>query len=190
MSHKFLLNASFHLALIAIDKELARIEQEKGCSHCGGRLDLANYPRSPMGMPVAFREHYDERFSFCCADCRRRTTPASVRFFGRFWYPAPLLILISALTMGISEQRLVQIKLHFGIRVSASTWKRWRRWWRTSFIATSFWQYKKGLSPPVGAMSGPFPRKLLLLFTGLLEEKFYFLLKFLSPLTGMIFRAV
>lgn len=190
MSHKFLFNASVHSLLISIDKELAKVEQEKGCSNCGGRLDHADYPRSPMGVPVQFRGSYEERISFCCADCRRRTTPPSVRFFGRFWFPAPLLILISALTLGINERRLAQVRLHFGITVSESTWKRWRRWWRTSFMATPFWQHIKGLFPPILSTNGPLPRELFSLFTGTLEEKFYFLLKLLAPLTGGVLRAV
>ena len=36
MSHKFLFNASFHLLLTSIDEELAKVEQEKGCSHVSG----------------------------------------------------------------------------------------------------------------------------------------------------------
>ena len=79
--------------LIAIDREIAEATRKKGCD-CGGALHQSNYPRSPFGLSAEFRIAYEERFSFCCADCRKRTTPSSVRFFGRRWYPAPLLLLI------------------------------------------------------------------------------------------------
>ena len=54
MSHKFLLNASFHSLLNAIDQELAEQALKKGCSHCGGKLHQADYPRSPFGIPQPF----------------------------------------------------------------------------------------------------------------------------------------
>lgn len=40
----------------------------------------------------------------------------------------------------VNEHRLAQIKRHFGITVSESTWKRWRRWWRIAFNKTRFWK--------------------------------------------------
>lgn len=137
MSHKFLFKSTFHTLLIAIDRELAEDVRQQGC-HCGGRLHQANYPRSPFGLPAKFRHAYDERFSLCCDNCRKRTTPASVRFFGRRWYPAPLLLLISALMTSISDTRLEQVKRHFGISVSESTWKRWRRWFRNVLLKLIF----------------------------------------------------
>ena len=191
MSHRFLSDSSFHSILIAIDKELADAAQKKGCLHCGGVLHQAAYPRSPFGMPAAFRSFYEARLSFCCSNCRKRTTPPSVRFFGRRWFPAPLIIFISALMLGINERRLIQIKKHFGIVVSESTWKRWRAWWRTVFVTTPFWLQAKGLLPPVSEIiNGPFPRQLFSVFQGVLEEKIHLLLRFLSPLTGGILRAV
>jgi hypothetical protein len=189
MSHKFLFDANFHLLLNTIDQEIAKETQQKGCIHCGNKLHQANYPRSPVGIPSEFRCAYDERLSFCCDECRRRTTPQSVRFFGRRWFPAPLLILVSALMLGINERRLAQVKRHFGIAVSESTWKRWRRWWRESFMATQFWQQAKGLAP-TAIETRSFPRALLSVFPGVLEEKMRLLLRFLSPLTGGILRAV
>ena len=85
MSHKFIFRSTFHSLLIAIDREIAEATRKKGCD-CGGALHQSNYPRSPFGLSAEFRIAYEERFSFCCADCRKRTTPSSVRFFGRRWY--------------------------------------------------------------------------------------------------------
>lgn len=190
MSQNFLFSATFHLVLSKIDQEFAKQIEEQGCSCCGNKLHKANYPRSPVGLPSQFRHYYDERLSFCCDTCRKRTTPQSVRFFGRHWFPAPLLIMISALRLGINERRLAQVKRYFGIAVSESTWKRWRRWWRESFQSTLFWQQGKGLAPGAINTNKLFPRALLDLFHGILEEKLRLLLKFLSSLTGGDLRAV
>ena len=190
MSQNFLVNAPFHLLLTTIDQELADDTLKRGCPYCKGKLHRADYPRSPLGMPSAFRHLYDERLSFCCDTCRKRTTPESVRFFGRRWYPAPLFILISLLTLSINERRLAQVKKHFGFIASESTWKRWRRWWRGSFWASLFWQGAKGLVPPVLESHPSLPRTLLRVFKGTVEEKIGFLLRFLAPLTGGVLRAV
>ena len=189
MSHKFLLDASFHALLVQIDHELAAVPQHARCG-CNVPLDRSDYPRSPMGLPPDLRGHYGERISFCCRVCRKRVTPPSVRFFGRRWYPAPLFLIISILTLGISERRIAQMRRHFGITVSESTWKRWRRWWRTVFITTPFWQAAKGLTAIALTSSRRIlPRALLILYRGSLEEKMTRLLRFLSPLTGGNMRA-
>jgi hypothetical protein len=189
MYQNLLFNASFHLFLTQIDREFAEEVKQAGCPDCGGTLHLADYPRSPVGVPPPVREHYERRLSFCCSRCRTRVTPPSVRFFGRRWYPAPVFIFISALRLGISDRRLAQIKKHIGITANETTWKRWRRWWREFFWVTPFWQQAKGLLPPhPKIIQGCFPRVLLNIFNGPLEEKMRLLLKFLSPLTTRVFR--
>jgi hypothetical protein len=180
MSHKFIINASFHSFLNTIDQELANEMHTQGCCYCGGKLHQANYPRSPVGLPPPFREYYDERLSFCCDACRKRATPPSVRFFGRRWFPALLFILLSVLMLGINERRILQVKQHFGIVVSESTWKRWRKWWRKSFMETPLWQQVKSLIPTISFTHHCLPRALLSAFRGLLEEKMLFLLRFLA----------
>lgn len=188
MSHNFLSNASFHKLLIKIDGEIADKTRQTGCT-CGGPLHRADYPRSPFGLPEAYREYYQQRLSLCCGQCRKRLTPQSVRFFGRRWFPGPIVILISALKQGATERRCAQIRRHFGIVISQSTWSRWRRWWRIEFVATSFWQQDKALVP-IAYLSGPFPRTLLSVFLGRLEEQLVLLLRFLAPLTAGVLRAV
>ena len=190
MAYKFILSINFHLLLNKIDQESANQAQQQGCPYCGHALHQANYPRSPFGLLAAFRDHYDKRLSFCCDTCRKRTTPQSVRFFGRRWFPAPLFMLISALMLGPNERRCAQVKRHFGMVVSEATWKRWRRWWRESFMATKFWQQAKGLVTSGLGTSRPLPRALLDLFQGAPAKKMRLLLQFLAPLTGGILRAV
>jgi hypothetical protein len=188
MSHKFLFNSTFHTLLIAIDRELAEEVRQQGCS-CGGTLHRSNYPRSPLGLLSGFRVAYEERFSFCCNECRRRTTSPSVRYFGRRWYPAPLLLLISTLMISINDYRLTQIKRHFGFTVSESTWKRWRRWWRDTFVETTFWKKARAFIPePKKFMT--MARRMLTSFRGTIDNKILLLLKFISPITTSHLRAV
>jgi hypothetical protein len=189
MSHKFTLNSTFHSLLLAIDRELSELTRQGGCT-CGGRLHQSNYPRSPLGLPAEFRPIYDERLSFCCDDCRKRVTPPSVRFFGRRWYPAPLLLLLSALMISINDYRLRQIKRHFGITVSESTWKRWRRWWRDAFVETHFWKQARGEISQNNHRGSSMVRRMLNVFQGLIDKKIILLLKFLSPITAGALRAV
>lgn len=190
MSHKFLLKSSFHTLLNTIDHELAEHKRLQGCDFCGGVLHLAPYPRSPFGLPIQFREYYEERLSFCCSDCRRRTTPPSVRFFGRRWFPGPLLVLISALLGGINDQRLEKLKELFGVTVSESTWKRWRRWWRDVFTNTPFWTQNKGRFLFSDEALCFFPHTLLMTFQGGLIERIRHTLIFFSPMTAGALRAV
>ena len=191
MSQNFLFKSSFHEHLIAIDRELAGIFAKKCCRYCGGKLHQADFPRSPMGMPHSLRDYYNQRISFCCADCRRRTTPSSVRFFGRRWYGAPIFIFISIMISGISKRRLALIQKHFGIVVRESTWRRWRKWWRDSFVVTKFWQQAKGQLPPTNEITqGSSPRVIFSFYRGNIEEKMLLFLRFLSPLTINIFHVI
>lgn len=114
----------------------------------------------------------------------------SVRFFGRYWYVFTIYLLFNLMQLGISEKRLAQIKRHLEITVSESTWKRWRRWWRQVFVKEPFWQQAKGHLMPPPASWTSLTRDLLNRFEGMFVEKFIQLLKFLSPLTGGILRAV
>jgi len=190
MSHKFLHEAKFHLLLLKIDLEMASACEQIGCQHCGGQLYLGTYPRSPHGVPELFRDHYDSRFSFCCKECRKRTTPATVRFFGRYWYVAPVLLLLSALAFGVSTRRREKIKNYFGVSVPKSTWDRWRTWWRDIFVQEPFWQQEKGLCLIIDESRGSFPRHLFCLFKKSLDKQMKEVLQFLSPLTSGKLRAI
>lgn len=184
MSQNFLFKASFHEYLIKIDRELANIYAEKGCKYCCGKLHQADYPRSPVGMPLEFRDLYSQRISFCCVNCRKRATPPSVRFFGRRWYPAPIHTFISIMIRGINKRRIALIKKYFGITVYESTWRRWRKWWCDKFVVTKFWQAAKGQFPPSNKIiHGPFPRVIFNFYRGNIEQKMLLFLRFLSPIT-------
>ncbi len=189
MSHKFVCDASLHEALFALDLELAHSCQQSGCWFCGHRLHVSYYPRKPRGVPPPFQDHYDQRLSFTCASCNRRCTPPSVRFFGRLRFVASLPILIAALMRGPSERRCRQLERCFGVRLSVSTWQRWRRWWRERFRATRFWMQARGHFAQPETL-GCLPAGLVGVFEGFIGERLLTTLRFLSPLTGGDLRAV
>ena len=87
MCHATLQDPKLYSLLLLIDEDLAAQAQSAGCS-CGGALHSARYPRKPRGAPRELLEQYRSRLSFCCAACRRRTTPESVRYLGRRVYLA------------------------------------------------------------------------------------------------------
>jgi len=80
------------------------------------------------------------RLSFCCAtqECRRRTTPPSVRFFNRRVYWGALVVLVTALSQGLTGGSRARLREAFGL--STRTLRRWQRWWREVFPVADFWR--------------------------------------------------
>jgi hypothetical protein len=188
MMHKLLADARFYLALLQIDRDLARAARDAGCSCEGsGTLHAAHYPRRPHGGPAALPEGYERRFSFCCGleDCRARTTPPSVRFFGRRWYLAPVVVLVSALRHGVTPRRLAALREWLssrGERLAGQTVERWRRWWLETFPATPTWEAGRGRFAPA-VVEALLPQSLLERFAGDDRERLAAALRFLSPVT-------
>ena len=145
MSHRLFLDSIFSNARVwaflkQVDEAEAARCRSAGCTHCGAVLHSATYPRKPHGLAPALRDDA-RRFSFCCADCRRRVTPPSARFFGRRFRVAPLLVMVSALVLG-GGARMEAIGRKCGVPVR--TLNRWRQWWRETFVHTRAWRVKRG----------------------------------------------
>ena len=127
----------WHL-LTRIDEDLAARRAREPCPHCGvGRLHRADYPRAAWGLPPELREDA-RRTSLCCGrlECRSRTLPDSVRFFGRRFYVAPLFVLVGVL---LDRGSLGLARLGITVSIDRRTLKRWRRWWRDTFAQSAFW---------------------------------------------------
>ena len=142
-------DAKFWRVLFRFDEDLAAEVRAAGCVHCGAPLHSARYPRKPRGVSRALLgTDYEQRLSFCCAreGCRRRVTPASVRFFGRRVYLGALVVLISALSQGLTVKRRWQLCQQ--LRLSERTVLRWRRWWREVFPGTPWWRGARGQFVP------------------------------------------
>ena len=138
--HSIFSNARVWAFLKQVDATEAQRCRSDGCPHCAGELHSATYPRKPHGLAPALRDDA-RRFSFCCADCRRRVTPASSRFFGRRFRVAPLFVVASALVL-TGGARLEAVGRQW--RIPVLTLRRWRRWWRETFPQTRAWRWKRG----------------------------------------------
>jgi hypothetical protein len=103
MCLKILEDSRLYVLLLKFDADLAEVARISGCA-CGGVLHRASYARKPRAgvMVVAQPEGFDRRYSFCCAedDCRKRTTPGSVRFLGPKVYLGAVVVLVTALRHG------------------------------------------------------------------------------------------
>jgi hypothetical protein len=172
---------NFYHLLLHIDQDLAEQTRAQRC-RCGGVLHSARYPRKPRGLPGEARSCCDFRYSFCCADCRHRTTPFSVRFLGRRVYVAAIMIVVSALRASAGTAAAMRQLDSLG--VPPSTIERWRRWWTSGFVGTPFWTLgHAAFVPPVN--TGQAPASLLERFVSTLHpEPLLCLLRWLSPLTS------
>lgn len=182
MCHAFLADASFYQLLFRIDESIAEEVRARGCG-CGGVLHSARYPRKPRGLRSALDETYDSRLSFCCSrdGCRRRHTPASVRFLGRKVYLGIIVVLITALQQGLTAQRCN--RLVAALDIPSQTLWRWRRWWREWFAQSRCWKALTGqFIPPIAVHA--LPGALLERLTGeTLAERLVQLLVSISPVT-------
>ncbi|HTR08130.1 MAG TPA: hypothetical protein VMJ11_16065 [Paraburkholderia sp.] len=146
-------NSLFAAFLASIDGDLAARAKSKGCAHCGGVLHSATYARKLRGLPDS-TDPPNRRHSFCCQTCRRRTTPASVRFLGRRAYAGTVVVLMSAMGEGVTNRRIEELRRVLGVH--RRTLQRWRHWWRAVFAATPFWSVARGnLMPPPDATALP-----------------------------------
>lgn len=176
MCHAFLQDPDFFLFLLRIDEEFAAEARDAGC-RCGGVLHSARYPRKPRGCPAQVREDYSWRFSFCCARCDERATPASVRFLGRRVYLAVVLTLVSP-PGGVAARQLCDL-----LAIPVRTLNRWRAWWSRDFLRTPFWQsVRSRFMAPVATVR--LPQSLLERFDiGTTAQRLVQLLRFLAPLS-------
>ena len=131
-------------ALLLFDVHCARQVRQLGCPHCAGRLHVANYPRKPRGIPRSLLgDAYLIRQSFCCAECRRRTTPPSLRFLGRKVYLGALVVLFGNTALGgtadsVAARALVRT-IGTACGMAPRTLARWREWWTQQVPATRWW---------------------------------------------------
>jgi hypothetical protein len=174
MIHAWLPDAKFFEGLLESDtRELVRAQQG-GCPRCGDRLDRADFPRKPRGIPSAWEAGFSRRFSLCCSreGCRKRLTPPSVRFLGRRVY-AGVVVLAASLSALVASA------------VPRRTLRRWARWWGGAFAESPFFRIaRSGLMPPVDVTR--LPRSLVERFAAADSSTDLALLKalvFVSPLS-------
>jgi hypothetical protein len=175
--HAVLQEPEFFRFLLRIDEEFAAATRRGQCGHCGGTLHSARYPRKPRGCPPAVVEEYSWRFSFTCALCDQRATPASVRFSGRRVYLAVVLTLVSP-PGSATAQGLARV-----LSIPMRTLSRWRAWWSGDFLRTPFWHsMRERFTTPIAAER--LPQSLLERFEAdTPAQRLVLLLRFLAPLS-------
>jgi hypothetical protein len=176
--HALLQDPTFLTLLLRIDHEFAAQCRADGCP-CGGNLHCADYPRKPRGIPASLRPDHSLRLSLCCAVCRKRSTPLSVRFLGRRVYLALAVVLVSASRPGSNS---TGERLGAELGVARQTLQRWRAWWVEQFPLTPLWRATCARFMPPADVQG-FPGTLLERFVGSPTESLMRLLVFLSPVT-------
>jgi hypothetical protein len=142
-------DSRLYVMLLQFDEDLAAAARSEGC-RCGGVLHSARYFRKPRGWAVPQPDGYERRQSFCCAEegCRKRLTPASLRFLGRKVYLGVVVVLVSAMRHGVTPRRAAALRRAVG--VPRRTLARWLTWWREAFSMTPFWQAARAMMmPPV-----------------------------------------
>jgi hypothetical protein len=175
-------DARFWELQLEIDRDLAKSAREEGCLKCEGVLHSASYRRKPRGGPAGLGEEHDVRFSFCCDEdgCRRRRTPASLRFLGRKVYRAAVVTLVAAMRHGASAERMGKLRELLG--VSRRTVERWRAWWRMTFARSGLFRELASRILPAVATS-ELPVSLLERFAGDERERLISFLRALGPIT-------
>ena len=136
----------FLAALLGLDRELAAAAREAGCD-CGGPLHQGNFVRKPRGGPREQAEGAQIRLSFCCGreGCRKRMTPASVRFLGRRVYWGVVVVIGAAFEGGVTANRVRRLAELIGYPIDRRTLRRWVSWWREGLPKSRIWKVMKGL---------------------------------------------
>lgn len=176
----YLADQQLHQLLEKVDSDLAEKVQQGGCAHCSGKLHRSDYKRKPRGGPDEDQEVY--RDSFCCSQegCRKRHTPASVRFLGRKVYWGIVVILVSAMHHGLKPERVRTLRENLGI--DRRTLERWRRWWLETFVKSSFWKAVRARFMPLICQK-TLPWSLCEKFDVDRPDRLLVLLKFLCPVS-------
>ena len=103
-----------------------------------------------------------------------------MRYLGRRVYLGAVVVLVTAMIGGITATRVARLREWFGVNVR--TLKRWRVWWRETFVASAFWRGAQSrFMPPV--MIETLPASLLERFAGDERTRLLHTLAFLAPLT-------
>ena len=156
MRSELLADARLYELLQKFDEDIFANARKEACSICRGKLHSATFPRKPRGALRLLPVGYASRFSLCCSNeaCRRRMTPASLRFLGRKVYLGVVVTLATALRHGVTAARGEALAKAVG--ASRQTLARWRSWWREAFCATRFWQEARAmLETPVAEAELP-----------------------------------
>lgn len=99
---------------------------------------------------------------------------------GRRVYAGFVVVLVSAMTHGLTPKRVAELRKTLGI--DRRTLERWRQWWLGLFIESSFWREARArFMPPLCQKT--LPLSLCLSFEVERSDRLLDLVKFLAPMT-------
>jgi hypothetical protein len=165
--------AKFFDGLVEFDERELERARRGGCPHCGRRLDRADFPRKPRGLPAGWEEAFSRRLSLCCSrdGCRKRLTPRSVRFLGRRVYVA-FVVVVAGLSAWVEAT------------VARRTLARWEAWWGGRFVETAFFRTARArFMPPLDEMRLPGSLIERFVRAGGADGALFATLAFVSPIT-------
>lgn len=139
-----------------IDQDTESRAAQAPCRHCGDRMHRAGYERKPRAPAGVLPPGFSRRPSFCCRrdGCRRRQTPALVRFLGRKVYASIIIVLVAAMTQGPSAKRVSTLGRE--LNIPPRTVRRWLSYWREIFTRQDSWRYQRGnFIPPIDETALP-----------------------------------
>lgn len=181
MLDQVVLGGEFFRGLELADAEIAEVVRQARCSRCRGPLHRSDYSRKPRGGLVAVAgETQSRRISFCCDECRARSTPPSLRFLGRRVYLEACVIVASIVSMrlrGRGEARAVRM----ATGVPARTVARWRSWWTAGFRETGV--FVELASRFVGLAASQLPRAIFEGISGSVDDRLERMARWVAPLT-------
>lgn len=178
---KLIQSAWLRKFIARVDQELADAMKAAGCIWCLlGVLHHSDYERKLRGCGEM--NETDLRVSFCCnrEGCRKRHTPPSLMFLGRRRYSGVVVVLLTAMTQGVNEHRVRQLREELG--VDARTLKRWRKWWMEDFVQSAFWKGAKAFFRG-GVDEGAMPLPLVKAFGATRVKGLIKLMTFLLPIS-------
>ena len=144
ISHSFEGFASLYRFLEQLDLDAISKAKDIPCAFCGGKLDRSDIPRKPRGVALDSGEDV-YKYSLCCREegCRKRNTPASLRFMGRKVFLGFFILFASSLPSKREGDSI--LKISGELEVSPQTLTRWLKYWREEFKMTPFWRREQGL---------------------------------------------
>jgi hypothetical protein len=99
---------------------------------------------------------------------------------GRRVYAGVVVVLVSAMSHGLKPERVKLLREALGI--DRHTLERWRQWWLSIFLESSFWREARALfMPPLCHKT--MPLSLCESFESERRDRLLDLLKFLAPIT-------
>lgn len=142
---------TFFLFLLKLDESIVAKTAAAGCVYCGGPLHRSNWFRIGFGIPNGCGNEILLRHSFQCGRCRKRTTPNSLRWLYYRRFAICIQLLSSALQQHGAKDAMKFFMESFG--VGQSLLRRWRSWWRNTFLVSAFWQsrgftFREGFESP------------------------------------------